>query len=66
MSVMAARYGEARAEAVPGDTLDAMLEVERADRKELPLVCMVGDVKYWDSPASVVVGVAKTVGVSFK
>ena len=61
---MLARYGEARAE--PGDTEDAMLEVERFDRRLEPSPvtddCEV-ETKY--RPASVETGVSKMVGVSF-
>lgn len=65
MSVIAARYGEARADAVLGDIEDAMLEDERVDLNELPMMGnVVGEASWCNSPASLV-GVSKYIGVSF-
>jgi hypothetical protein len=66
MSAMAARYGEARADAVLGEAEEAKLEVERLDRSELPMIgSVVGDV-IGSTPGSVITGVSKKMGVSFR
>lgn len=64
-SVIAAKYGEASIEAVLGETDEAILEVDRVDRSELPMIGrVVGEARLCNRPGSVV-GVSKKTGVSF-
>lgn len=65
-SGMLARYGEGRAELEAGEIDDAMLDVERLDRRLEPSPGTEDwDVETRYSPASVDTGVSKMVGVSF-
>ncbi len=68
ISVIAAKYGDASTDAVLGETDEAILDVERADRRELPKMgIIVGEARWCCiKPASEVTGVSKKVGVSFK